>query len=126
MTTDPAAPHQPQKVFERYGERDAPAEEPTADEEHGREEDEGDDHLLLFLVEPGRDEGPELVEDDRRREHQPADERQLEIGLESVARRGEVERGITGNLLPRATIGERLPQPGEDRFAVCPRDGSRR
>ena len=88
----------PRKYLERHREGDAPAEEPASDEEHRREEDEGDDDLLLFLVEAGRDERPELVEDDRGREQQPADQRQLEVGVERVARRGEVERRISADI----------------------------
>src|SRR5207248_7505615 len=80
-----------EEPLERDREGDAPTEEPAADEEERRKEDERDDDLLFLLVEARRDVGPQLVEHDGRREEQAADERQLEISGEDIARRREVD-----------------------------------
>ena len=59
-------PEEREEVVERERERDVVRERDARQEERRREEDERNDEPLLLLVEPGRDERPELVEDDRR------------------------------------------------------------
>src|SRR5262249_10156462 len=83
---------------------------------------EGNHEALFFLVELGGNEGPQLIKNDRSGKQEAGDERELEIGLECVARRGEVERRLPRDTLLPPRLGERLPQPREDRVAVFPGD----
>jgi hypothetical protein len=50
-----------------------------------------------LVLKVGRDEGPQLIENERRRNEQPGRERKASSRLESIAGSGEVEGGLAGN-----------------------------
>lgn len=72
--------------LEHRGEDHEVAEHRPAREERRRDAHEGDDRVALVRVQPGRDEGPDLPEEDRQREKQARERRALEIGEEDLRR----------------------------------------
>ena len=79
--------------------------------EHRAEDDERNRHLLFVRVQPGRDEEPELIEDERQRDHQPAERADLHRqheGLEAL--RVHEFRAVDGVQLAE----EREPDEGLD------------
>ena len=77
----------------------------------GGEKDEGDDVFLLFLVQAGGDEFPELVEHVRRDGEQRRQERDLDVEHEGLGQRPE------GQLFP---FGQELGQgdrPGKRKIS---------
>ena len=58
-------------------ERDVVIERRAAEEAERREQHERDREPLLVRVQPGRDEHPDLIHDERRGEHDAGDQRDL-------------------------------------------------
>ena len=92
--------------MDRCRQRDVVAEEDSADEQHGRERDERGDHALAVLLDRGREEPPDLPEDDRQGEQEAREQRHLHRGQERLG-------GAEGHRL-RDPLGERPVQPVED------------
>src|SRR6185312_1777098 len=77
--------------LERAGEYPAVTEPGTGEEEAYGCPHKGEDIALLVGVHAGRDEEPDLVEDEGRGEDGAADQRGLEVEVERVGGVGEVE-----------------------------------
>ncbi len=102
--------------LEGAGKHPVIAEPGSGEEEADGRGHEREDVALLVGVHAGRDEEPDLVEDEGRGEDGSADERGLEVEVERVGGVGEVERDVE--------IVERLP--GRSRRAARGRRRRRR
>ncbi len=77
--------------FERAGQDEEVAEGRAGEEQADGGGHEGNDEAPLFLVEAGRDEEPDLIEDEGRGEDGSADERDLQVEVQRVHGVGVVE-----------------------------------
>src|SRR6266568_4048418 len=77
---------------DRRGKHDAVGEERAPDAAGTGQDDERNRELLFLRVEARRDEAPDLKHDEGRREHDAADECDVEIKRETFTGPGEDER----------------------------------
>ena len=95
-------------------------EDQVGDREPEHEEDEADreedaDDAPLVLVEAGGDEAPQLPQHDRRRDHRPREEAELERPEEPVAGPDRLQRRIA-HALKRGRLVEGAPDELPDRL----------
>ena len=102
------------ELLEEEAERDR-EDEPVAERRAARRRrttaaiENGQRDALLALVEPGRDELPDLVEDDRAGDEDAGDDRHLELGEERVGDAGADDERLLGRIAASGAQQERRP-----------------